>query len=227
DVSVQGSDTALAAGDRPAFWRPRSHHGPARCPQDRPARRQRQRAGRGRRSAETHAVGITPASAHLRNGRGGVNLPGPARGRCGRRGFPARRRSIFGTEFSAMKVTLERAALLKSLGHVHRVVERRTTIPILSNVLVRAEKDGLRLQATDLDLEVVETTPADIATAGTTTVPAHTFYDIVRKLPEGAQVALEQSGESGTLTIRSGRSRFALQTLAESDFPDLAAGEMP
>ena len=126
-----------------------------------------------------------------------------------------------------MKVTLERAALLKSLGHVHRVVERRTTIPILSNVLVRAEKDGLRLQATDLDLEVVETTPADIATAGTTTVPAHTFYDIVRKLPEGAQVALEQAGDSGTLTIRSGRSRFALQTLAESDFPDLAAGEMP
>jgi DNA polymerase III subunit beta len=126
-----------------------------------------------------------------------------------------------------MKVTLERAALLKSLGHVHRVVERRTTIPILSNVLVRAEKDGLRLQATDLDLEVVETAPAEIGQAGSTTVPAHTFYDIVRKLPDGAQVALEQSGDSGTLTIRSGRSRFALQTLAEGDFPDLAAGDMP
>ena len=126
-----------------------------------------------------------------------------------------------------MKVTLERSALLKSLGHVHRVVERRTTIPILSNVLVRAEKGGLRLQATDLDLEVVETAPAEIGQDGSTTVPAHTFDDIVRKLPEGAQVALEQSGETGTLTIRSGRSRFALQTLAESDFPDLAAGDMP
>src|ERR1700742_1852660 len=80
-----------------------------------------------------------------------------------------------------MKVTLERAALLRSLGHVHRVVERRTTIPILSNVLLKADKDGLRLQATDLDLEVVETTAAEIAKAGATTVPAHTFYDIVRK----------------------------------------------
>ncbi|BCJ89267.1 DNA polymerase III subunit beta [Terrihabitans soli] len=126
-----------------------------------------------------------------------------------------------------MKVTLERAALLRSLSHVHRVVERRTTIPILSNVLLKAEKDGLRLQATDLDLEVVETTGADVGKAGSTTVPAHTFYDIVRKLPEGSQVSLEQSGDTGTLTIRSGRSRFALQTLAEADFPDLAAGDMP
>jgi DNA polymerase-3 subunit beta len=126
-----------------------------------------------------------------------------------------------------MKVTLERAALLRSLGHVHRVVERRTTIPILSNVLLKADQDGLRLQATDLDLEVVETTAAEISQAGSTTVPAHTFYDIVRKLPEGSQVALEQSGDTGTLTIRSGRSRFSLQTLAEADFPDLAAGEMP
>ena len=126
-----------------------------------------------------------------------------------------------------MKVTLERAALLKSLGHVHRVVERRPTIPILSNVLLRATDSGLRLQATDLDLEVVETTAADVAQAGSTTVPAHTFYDIVRKLPDGSQVALEQAGDSGTLTIRSGRSRFTLQTLAETDFPDLAAGELP
>jgi DNA polymerase-3 subunit beta len=126
-----------------------------------------------------------------------------------------------------MKVTLERAALLKSLGHVHRVVERRTTIPILSNVLVRAADGGLRLQATDLDLEIVETSPAEIGQAGSTTVPAHTFYDIVRKLPDGAQVMLEQAGETGTLVIRSGRSRFTLQTLTEADFPDLAPGELP
>ncbi|MDX6805106.1 DNA polymerase III subunit beta [Terrihabitans rhizophilus] len=126
-----------------------------------------------------------------------------------------------------MKVTLERAALLKSLAHVHRVVERRTTIPILSNVLLRAASGGLRLQATDLDLEVVETSAADVTEPGSTTVPAHTFYDIVRKLPDGAQVVLEQTGETGTLVIRSGRSRFTLQTLTEADFPDLATGEMP
>jgi DNA polymerase-3 subunit beta len=125
-----------------------------------------------------------------------------------------------------MKVTVERAALLKSLGHVHRVVERRNTIPILGNVLLRAEDAGLRLKATDLDIEVTETIPADVAQGGATTVPAHVIYDIVRKLPEGAQVSLETASDGGQMQIRSGRSRFTLQALPESDFPDLAAGDM-
>jgi DNA polymerase-3 subunit beta len=125
-----------------------------------------------------------------------------------------------------MKVTLERSALLKSLGHVHRVVERRTTIPILSNVLLGAGGGGLQLKATDLDLEVTETVPADVGQAGATTLPAHVLYEIVRKLPDGAQVSLETGTENGQLQLRSGRSRFNLQSLPESDFPDLAAGEM-
>jgi DNA polymerase III subunit beta len=125
-----------------------------------------------------------------------------------------------------MKVTVERSALLKCLGHVHRVVERRNTIPILANVLIRAENAKLAVKATDLDLEVIETIAADIAGPGATTVPAHMIYDIVRKLPEGAQVVLDASGERGSLTIRAGRAQFSLQTLPESDFPDLAAGEM-
>jgi len=125
-----------------------------------------------------------------------------------------------------MKVTLERAALLKSLGHVHRVVERRNTIPILSNVLLQAEGQSLLLKATDLDLEVTERLPADIAQKGATTLPAHILYDIVRKLPDGAQVSLETTGETGQLQLRSGRSRFNLQSLPESDFPDLAAGDL-
>jgi DNA polymerase-3 subunit beta len=126
-----------------------------------------------------------------------------------------------------MKVTVERAALLRSLGHVHRVVERRTTIPILSNVLLRARDGGLQLKATDLDIEVTETIPAEVTTAGSTTVPAHVIYDIVRKLPEGAQVSLEIPGDGGQMQIRSGRSRFMLQALPEGDFPDLAAGDLP
>ncbi|MEJ0091927.1 MAG: DNA polymerase III subunit beta [Methylocella sp.] len=124
-----------------------------------------------------------------------------------------------------MKVTLERAALLKSLGHVHRVVERRNTIPILSNILLQASGQALILKATDLDLEVTERLVADVGSGGGTTLPAHTLYDIIRKLPDGAQVSLETSGESGQLQLRSGRSRFNLQTLPESDFPDLATGE--
>jgi len=125
-----------------------------------------------------------------------------------------------------MKVTVERAELLKSLGHVHRVVERRNTIPILANVLIKAEKGKLAFKATDLDLEVTETIAAEVGPGGSTTVPAHMFYEIVRKLPEGAQIVLEASGDRAVLAIRAGKSRFTLQTLPESDFPDLAAGDM-
>src|SRR5262244_2165861 len=125
-----------------------------------------------------------------------------------------------------MKLTVERAALLKSLGHVHRVVERRNTIPILANVLIRSDKSALSLKATDLDLEVIETVDAETTAPGATTVPAHMFYDIVRKLPEGSQIVLEALGDRASLAIRAGRARFTLQTLPETDFPDLAAGDM-
>lgn len=124
-----------------------------------------------------------------------------------------------------MQVTLERSALLKALGHVHRVVERRTTIPILSNVLLSAEGGSLLLKATDLDLEVTERLPADVGQPGATTLPAHILYEIVRKLPEGAQVSLEGGEDAGQLLLRSGRSRFQLQALPQSDFPDLTAAE--
>ena len=125
-----------------------------------------------------------------------------------------------------MKVTVERAELLRSLSHVHRVVERRNTIPILANVLIRAERSKLSFKATDLDLEVIETIGGEVSPGGVTTVPAHMFYEIVRKLPEGTQIVLEASGDRAVLTIRAGRSRFTLQTLPESDFPDIAAGDM-
>ena len=68
-----------------------------------------------------------------------------------------------------MKVTIERTALLKALGHVHRIVERRNTIPILSNVLIEALDRQLTLKSTDLDLEATESAPADVAQAGATT----------------------------------------------------------
>jgi DNA polymerase III subunit beta len=124
-----------------------------------------------------------------------------------------------------MKVTIERSALLRALGHVHRVVERRTTIPILANVLIEAKDGALFLKATDLDLEINEKAPADVGAPAATTLPAHTLYDIARKLPEGAQVSLETGASEGSLLLRSGRSRFTLQTLPESDFPDVTQGD--
>src|SRR5271167_287602 len=126
-----------------------------------------------------------------------------------------------------MKLTIERAALLKALGHVQSVVERRTTIPILSNVLLRAEAGSLALSATDMDLEIVERVPCQVEREGRTTAPAHTLYDIVRKLREGAQVEIEASGERNAMLLRSGRSTFTLQCLPPEDYPVLASGALP
>jgi DNA polymerase-3 subunit beta len=125
-----------------------------------------------------------------------------------------------------MKATIERATLLKSLGHVQSVVERRNTIPILSNVLIEAREDGsLRLMATDLDLQVDESVPANVTQPGATTVSAHTLFDIVRKLPEGSQVEL--TAAEGKMQVVAGRSRFNLSTLPRDDFPVIAEGELP
>ena len=125
-----------------------------------------------------------------------------------------------------MKATIERATLLKALGHVQSVVERRNTIPILSNVLIDAQDDGsIRLMATDLDLQVDESVAAQVSQAGATTVSAHTFFDIVRKLPEGSQVEL--SAADGKMQVVAGRARFNLSTLPRDDFPVIAEGNLP
>src|SRR6202030_1036274 len=128
---------------------------------------------------------------------------------------------------ATMKLTIERAALLKALGHVQSVVERRTTIPILSSVLLRATAGRLALSATDMDLEIVERVPSQIEQDGRTTAPAHTLYDIVRKLREGAQIEIEASGERNAMVLRSGRSTFTLACLPPEDYPLMASGELP
>jgi len=125
-----------------------------------------------------------------------------------------------------MKLTIERAALLKSLGHVQSVVERRNTIPILSNVKLEAGDGAMRLNATDMDLDIVEEAVADVATPGATTVSAHTLYDIVRKLPDGAQVNIDGGG-GGQVILSAGRSRFTLASLSIDEFPVLSGGELP
>src|SRR6478736_6678997 len=127
-----------------------------------------------------------------------------------------------------MKINVERGALLKALNHVQSVVERRNTIPILSNVLIEAGKGELKLTATDLDIEIVEALPADVLRNGSATAPAHMLYDIVRKLPEGAQVQAELlSSEGGRLAVSAGSSRFELSCLPREDFPQMTAGTLP
>ncbi|MGQ4273442.1 DNA polymerase III subunit beta [Terrihabitans sp. B22-R8] len=126
----------------------------------------------------------------------------------------------------ALECTLERNALLKAMSAAQRVVEKRTTIPVLSNVRIEAVQDRLAIKATDLDIQIDVAAEAAVRTPGITTVPAHTFHDIVRKLQDGAQVSLSMAKEN-TLIVKSGRSRFTLQTLDADQFPDLAVGDLP
>jgi len=127
-----------------------------------------------------------------------------------------------------MKINVERGAFLKALSHVQSVVERRNTIPILSNVLVDAAKGTVKLTATDLDIEIVESLPADVLRNGAATAPAHMLYDIVRKLPDGAMVQVElMPGDAGRLQVSAGSVRFELACLPKEDFPQMAAGALP
>jgi DNA polymerase-3 subunit beta len=124
-----------------------------------------------------------------------------------------------------MKISVERSVLLKAVGQAQSVVERRNTIPILANVLIEAEGDSVSFRATDLDIEVVDKAPAVVERAGATTVSATTLHEIVRKLPDGALVALTDDGASGRLTVEAGRSNFSLATLPKEDFPVMATSE--
>ncbi len=126
-----------------------------------------------------------------------------------------------------MKATIERATLLRCLSHVQSVVERRNTIPILSNVLIEAGESGnVRVMATDLDLQVVETmSAAAVDQPGAITVSAHLLFDIARKLPEGSQVSL--TAQDNRLEVKAGRANFKLPTLPRDDFPVIVEGDLP
>lgn len=124
-----------------------------------------------------------------------------------------------------MKVSIERAALLKAVAQAQSVVERRNTIPILANVLIEAEGEHVTFRATDLDIEVVDRAIAQVERAGATTVPAVTLHDIIRKLPDGALVELTEDAGTGKLAVQAGRSKFALATLPREDFPVMTTTE--
>jgi DNA polymerase-3 subunit beta len=126
-----------------------------------------------------------------------------------------------------MKFKADRATLLKALAHVQSVVEKRNTIPILANVMIAVRDGRLTLTATDMEIAVVEDVAASSSRNGACTAPAATLYEIVRKLPEGAEVELDHPGGDAQLALRSGRYATSLVVLPTEDFPSMTAGTLP
>ena len=123
-----------------------------------------------------------------------------------------------------MKFSIDRSALLIALQHIHSVVERRNTIPILSNVLIEAKEDGVYLTSTDMDITVIEKVDlgeSEVTQLGTTTTSAQMLYDIVRKLPDNIKVEF-LSEKNDRLGIKASSSSFALNCLPSEDFPSIA-----
>ncbi len=126
-----------------------------------------------------------------------------------------------------MKLSVDRSVLLKALSHTQTVVERRAVTPVLSNVLLEAEGAHLKISATDLDISIIETIPAGVSDTGSTTVSAHMFYDIVRKLPEGSDIELSEKPDSHSLTLKCGKAKFSLPTLNAKDFTNIKTSGLP
>ena len=116
-----------------------------------------------------------------------------------------------------MKFTIDRSSFLKPLGHIYSVVERRNTIPILSNVLIESDASKVSFTATDMDMDIVETVGCIVSSQGKLTVSAHTLYDIVRKLPDGSEIQIELIDLN--VEVSAGKSRFILPTLPVDDYP--------
>jgi DNA polymerase-3 subunit beta len=116
-----------------------------------------------------------------------------------------------------MKFSAERESILAPLQAVIGVVERRQTMPILANVLISGRGEQLSITATDLEVELVAQANVTLQTPGEITLPGRKLLDIIKALPDKAQVTIAVEGERAT--VRSSKSRFTLATLPASDFP--------
>jgi len=120
-----------------------------------------------------------------------------------------------------MKFSIKREDILKPLQTIVGVVERRQTLPVLSNILMVIKNKTLSMTTTDLEVEMVAKTPLESSEDGDITIPARKFVDICRALPDNASLTILLDDEKQRVTVRSGKSRFNLATLPASDFPGL------
>ena len=121
-----------------------------------------------------------------------------------------------------MEIKANSSDLLKALNHIHGIVEVRHTLPILSNIVLSAENNELSLSSTNLDIFCSDKIDAEIVNSGEISVPAITFFEIVKRLPSGSDVILSMGDEDTELILKCGRSKFNLSTLKTEDFPILS-----
>ena len=124
-----------------------------------------------------------------------------------------------------MQFEVAKQLLLKAISSVNGAVEKKNTIPVLQNIKIEVRDDKVVLLATDMDILVTSTFESDMKKSGTTTVPAQMFFDIVRKIPDGANIMISQESPS-ILQIKSGKSKYSLPCIDASEFPNLSEGEL-
>jgi DNA polymerase-3 subunit beta len=124
-----------------------------------------------------------------------------------------------------MKFTVEKSIIFKSLSHVQSIVEKKNTLPILSNILIEAKENHLVLSATDMDISITDKLDCNIIEMGSTTVSAHTLYDIIRKLPDTSEIEII-SNDGKIMSLRAGKSKFSLGCLPKEDFPIIEIGDL-
>jgi len=126
-----------------------------------------------------------------------------------------------------MQFKINKNTLIKSLSHIQGVVERRNTIPILSNVKITTAENSVELTATDMDLALTETLEAEIIKQGSITVPAHTFHDIIKKLPDSSEISITyDEDQDKKLQIIADKCDFSLPVIPANDFPAIESGEV-
>ena len=124
-----------------------------------------------------------------------------------------------------MKFSIEKNSFYKSISHVQNIVERKNTLPILANLLIEAKNNSLILSATDMDISIKDSLDCNIIEEGSTTVSAHTLYEIVRKLPDNSEIEII-SDDGKIMSLRAGKSKFSLGCLPKEDFPIIEIGDL-
>ncbi len=125
-----------------------------------------------------------------------------------------------------MEFKINSSDLLKALSHIHGIVEVRHTLPILSNIILKAKDNELTLSSTNLDIYCADKIKAEVSIAGEISVSAVTFFEIVKRLPSGSEVVMTMEEGENEIILKCGRSKFNLSTLKTDDFPIISDNDL-